>query len=55
MIVVGVPLIVPVEESIVKPLGSVGATDHVTTAPPSELGVIGLIAESLVNVYGLPA
>jgi len=31
---VGVPLIIPVDESITKPAGSVGETVHITTAPP---------------------
>ena len=46
MIVVGVPLITPVEVSRVKPLGKVGETDHESTAPePYNVGEIGVIGE----------
>ena len=54
MIAVGVPLITPVDESIANPAGSVGETDQETTVPPLEVGVAAVIAESLVNVNGLP-
>ena len=54
MIAVGVPLITPVDESITKPEGSEGETAHDTTVPPLEVGVAAVIAESLVNVNGLP-
>ena len=54
MIAVGVPLITPVDESIAKPPGSVGETVHVTTAPPLDVGVAAVIAESLVSVNGVP-
>ena len=32
-------MISPVVESILKPVGSVGETDHVTTGPPLTVGV----------------
>ncbi len=38
VIVVGVPLIVPVEVSRAKPAGSVGETEYDTTVPPLEVG-----------------
>ena len=45
---------VPVEESIDKPVGRFGEIDQVTTAPPSDVGVTSVIAMPLVYVYGLP-
>ena len=54
VIAVGVPLITPVEESIAKPVGSEGETDQEITVPPLEVGVAAVIAESFVNVNGLP-
>jgi hypothetical protein len=51
---VGVPEIVPVEESKDRPAGSVGETDQETTEPPKAEGVADVIAESLVKVNGLP-
>ena len=51
---VGVPEIVPVEESKDRPAGSVGETDQETTVPPKAEGVADVIAESLVKVNGLP-
>ena len=54
VIAVGVPLISPVEVSKDKPAGSVDEIDHVSTAPPSAVGVTAVMAESLVSVYGLP-
>ena len=54
MIAVGVPEIVPVEESKDRPAGSVGETDQETTVPPKAEGVADVIAESLVRVNGLP-
>ena len=48
------PLIVPVEESITRPLGRLGEIDQVTTSPPNEVGVTSVIAVPLVYVYGLP-
>ena len=50
---VGVPEIVPVEESKDRPAGSVGETDQETTVPPPEVGVAAVIAESLVSVNEL--
>tara|TARA_Y100001980_G_C14262258_1_gene103308 strand:- start:56 stop:292 length:237 start_codon:yes stop_codon:yes gene_type:complete len=35
---VGVPLISPVDESMLNPFGKPGDTDHVTTGPPLTLG-----------------
>ena len=40
---VGVPLIVPVAESINKPAGRVGEIVHDTTSPPLEVGVTEVI------------
>ena len=45
----GVPLIVPVDESIDKPVGNVGWISHESTSPPCTVGVIGLIPLSLVK------
>lgn len=51
----GVPLIVPVEESIDSPVGSGGDTVQEVTVPPLEDGVTLVIAVPLVNVnvFGL--
>jgi hypothetical protein len=46
---VGVPLIVPVDESIDKPVGSGGAIDQVTTGPPCAVAVKSSILESFAN------
>ena len=47
---VGVPLISPVEESMVSPLGREGCISHdVTAPPPPTVGVTDVIAESLVS------
>tara|TARA_B100001564_G_scaffold357959_1_gene375433 strand:- start:1239 stop:1418 length:180 start_codon:yes stop_codon:yes gene_type:complete len=51
---VGVPLITPVEVSRDKPAGRVGDTEYDVTAPPLEVGVAAVIAESLVKVNGEP-
>ena len=53
MTAVGVPLISPVEVEKVRPAGSDGETDQETTAPPLEVGVVAVIAESLVSVNEL--
>ena len=45
----GVPLIVPVVESIERPVGSVGWISQETTSPPCTVGVIGLMPLSLVK------
>ena len=50
MIAVGVPQIVPLLVSNVKPVGSDGEIDQVTTAPPFTVGVDAVIATSLVSV-----
>ena len=50
MTAVGVPLIAPVVESKDKPVGSVGETDHDVIVPPLTVGVVVVIAVSLVNV-----
>ena len=50
---VGVPLISPVEVENVRPAGSDGETDQETTLPPLEVGVVAVIAESLVSVNEL--
>jgi len=51
VIAVGVPHIVPLLVSKVRPAGSDGAIDHVTTAPPLTVGVDEVIATSFVKVY----
>jgi hypothetical protein len=43
----GVPLMIPVIPSSVKPLGSVGVTDHVVTVPVT-VGALGAMAASFV-------
>lgn len=50
---VGVPLMAPVVESIERPAGREGETDHVTTAPPLEVGVTAVMAESFASVNEL--
>ena len=51
----GVPLIAPVVESMERPVGSDGETDHVVTVPPLTVGVTVVMAVPLVNVneFGL--
>ena len=44
----GEPLMVPVEESIERPLGKFGEMDQVTTEPPSEVGVTSVMVVPLV-------
>jgi len=46
----GVPLMAPVLELKVKPVGKVGLICHVVTDPPFTLGVLVLIAVPLVRV-----
>jgi hypothetical protein len=53
-IAVGVPESTPVEESRVSPDGSVGDTDHESTAPPLAEGVTAVIAVPFVKVNGVP-
>ena len=53
MTAVGVPLISPVEVENTRPAGSDGETDQDTTEPPLEVGVVAVIAESLVSVNEL--
>jgi len=43
----------PVEVEKDSPAGSVPVSDHDTTAPPSEVGVAVVMAESFVNVRKL--
>ena len=40
---VGVPLISPVDALMFRPVGRLGAIDHVATGPPVEVGVIVVI------------
>ena len=54
MTAVGVPLITPVDESITNPAGSEGETAQEMTVPPLDVGEAADIAESFVNVNGLP-
>ena len=51
----GVPLIAPVVESIERPAGREGETDHEVTVPPLVVGVTVVMAVPLVNVnvFGL--
>ena len=53
--VVGVPLMAPVEESSVRPAGREGETDHEVMVPPLAVGVTEVMAVPLVNVneFGL--
>ena len=46
----GVPLIVPVDESKDKPLGKEGETDHESTAPANEFGEIGDIGKPVSKI-----
>lgn len=54
---VGVPLIAPVTESRVRPVGSDGDTDHDVIAPPLTVGVTVVIGVPIVSVneFGLYA
>ena len=54
---VGVPLIAPVTESRVSPVGSDGETDHDVIAPPLTVGVTVVIGVPIVSVneFGLYA
>jgi len=54
VMVVGVPLMAPVEVLKVRPLGSDGEIDHEVTVPPLALGVEVVMAESFVRVNGFP-
>ena len=51
----GVPEMAPVDESIERPAGRVGETDHEVTVPPLTVGVTVVIAVPLVRVneFGL--
>ena len=49
LVVVGVPLIAPVEVEKERPVGSDGEIDHEVTAPPLEVGVTVDMVVSLVN------
>jgi hypothetical protein len=46
---VDVPLISPVDVSRIRPFGSAGAIDHVTTVPPVVVAVTGVIAIPFVS------
>ena len=50
----GVPLISPVEVLKFNPDGRDGEIDQETTAPPLDVGVLGVIALPFVSVNGLP-
>ena len=50
MTAVGVPLMVPVEESIANPAGRDGEIDQEVTGPPLVVGVTVVIAVPLVSV-----
>jgi len=50
---VGVPLIWPVDESMLMPLGRGGETDQVVTVPPLEVGVTEVITVPFVKVKEL--
>ena len=49
VMVVGVPLMAPVEVSKERPAGSVAEIDHEVTVPPLAVGVTVVMAESLVK------
>ena len=49
----GVPLMAPVVESIERPAGRVGETDHEVTVPPLTVGVTVVMAVPLVSVNEL--
>ena len=49
-VTVGVPLMAPVEVSKDRPAGNDGEIDQETTAPPLEVGVAVVMAESFANV-----
>ena len=53
LVVVGVPLIAPVEVEKERPVGSVGEMDQEVTAPPLEVGVTVDMVVSLVNENAL--
>ena len=46
---VGVPLMVPVDESMERPVGKFGKIDQVTTGPPCAVAVNSSISESFAN------
>ena len=50
VMLVGVPLMAPVEESSDSPAGRDGETDHEVTVPPLELGVTVVMAVPFVSV-----
>ena len=52
---VGVPETAPVVESMERPAGSDGETDHAVTGPPLAVGVTVVMAVPFVNVnvFGL--
>ena len=51
----GVPLMAPVVESMERPVGSDGETDHEVMVPPLTVGVTVVMAVPLVSVkeFGL--
>jgi hypothetical protein len=55
LILVGVPLMVQVALSILKPVGSAGATAQLAIAPPELLKVMFLIAEPIIASWFTPA
>ena len=46
----GVPLMAPVVESMERPVGNDGETDHEVTVPPLTVGVTVVMAVPLVSV-----
>jgi hypothetical protein len=48
-VIVGVPLITPVEAEIANPVGSDGVIAHEAAAPPEFVGVIEVMAEPVEN------
>ena len=50
-VVVGVPVITPVEADIANPVGSDGEIAHEAAAPPEFVGVIEVMAEPVENEY----
>lgn len=51
---VGVPLMVPVDVSKERPVGSDGEIDQLTTVPPPTEGVAEVMVVPFVSVNGLP-
>ncbi len=51
---VGVPLMVQVALSILKPAGSAGVTVQLAIAPPELLKVMSVMTESIITIWSAP-